>query len=163
MSEPVLLVSGVPGSGKSSFARWLAENKGYLHLDFDHGDFEKHRLHRLFDEFALSDSDQFVAELLKTDAPVCLDWGFPPRLLWIVRKLADAGVSIWWFDADPEVAKKHFLHRADVSEAAFDEQIANITASRGAIMEVFGDRVISAFRADRTHVPCEEIYVQLFK
>src|SRR5438093_949094 len=116
MSSPILLLSGLPGSGKSSFARWLAKSKGYVHLDFDHGDLEKQCLHRLFDEFVFSRSEQFIANLLEIEEPVCLDWGFPPRLLPIVHRLADAGVGIWWFDADPDVAKKHFLRRGDVSE-----------------------------------------------
>ena len=163
MAKPILLLSGIPGSGKSSFARWLAKNKDYLHLDFDRGDLEKHGLHGPFDKFASSGSDQFIVELLKAHPPVCLDWGFPPRCLWIVRRLADAGVNVWWFDAEPEVAKKHFLSRGDVHETAFDEQIANIKASRGAIMELFGDRVISALNADGTHVSCEQIYAQIFK
>jgi hypothetical protein len=132
-------------------------------VDFDHGDLQRHNLEKLFHEVESSGSQQFIIELLERGAPVCLGWGFPPRCLWIVRRLADAGVNVWWFDAEPEVAKKHFLHRGDVPETAFDEQIANIKASREAIMELFGDRVISALNADGTHVSCEQIYAQVFK
>jgi adenylate kinase family enzyme len=46
MSKPILLLSGVPGSGKSCYGRWLAKNKAYLHLDLEHGDLERHGLER---------------------------------------------------------------------------------------------------------------------
>jgi hypothetical protein len=163
MSKPILLVSGIPGSGKSSFARWLGKNKGYLHVDFDHGDLQRHNLEGLFYELESSGSQQFIIELVKRDVPVCLDWGFPPHCLRIVRRLVDAGVEPWWFDANPEVAKKHFLSRGDVSETAFDEQIANIKAAQPAIMELFGEHVISTLNADGTHVSGEQIYAEIFK
>jgi hypothetical protein len=161
MSKPILLLSGIPGSGKSSYGRWLVGNKGYIHLDFDQGDIEKHGLAKLFGEFASGRSDQFIAALLKKDAPICLDWGFPPSCLPIVQRLADAGVDAWWFEAEAQLAKKHFLHRGTVSEAAFNEQMTNIDASRGAIMKVFGQHIVHALKPDGTHVSCEEIYAQM--
>jgi hypothetical protein len=163
MSKPLLLLSGPPGTGKSSFGRWLEKEKGFLHVDFDHGGLQQHELETSFRLVESSKAQLFIAELLRRKEPICLDWGFPPRCLWIVRRLVDGGVEPWWFDADPEIAKKHFLSRGDVHEAAFDEQIAKIKASRGAIMELFGDRVISALNADGTHVSCEQIYAQIFK
>jgi hypothetical protein len=51
-------------------------------------------------------------------------------------------------EAEPQLAKKYFLDRATVSEATFNEQMANIEASRRAIMELFGEHVIDAFRED---------------
>jgi shikimate kinase len=30
-----LLVCGIPGSGKTTYCRWLAQQKGFDHLDFD--------------------------------------------------------------------------------------------------------------------------------
>src|SRR5438874_4555109 len=163
MSARILLLSGIPGSGKSSYGRWLVHAKGYLHVDFDHGDLQRHGLADLFHEVESSGPERFIAELLRRDTPVCLDWGFPPHCLWIVRRLAEAGVDLWWFEADRELAKKHFLNRPNASEAAFEEQMANIEASRDAIMKVFGQNIIPALKADGTHTPCAEIYVQMFK
>lgn len=163
MSKPILLLSDVPGSGKSCYGRWLTKNKAYLHLDLENGDLEKHGLERLWDEFWSSRFDGFISALLEIAAPVCLDWGFPPRCLSIVRRLADAGVELWWFEADPQLAKKYFLDRATVSETAFNEQMANIEASRRAIMDLFGQHVIRVFREDGARVPYEEIYAQMFK
>jgi hypothetical protein len=163
MSKPILLLSGIPGSGKSCYGRWLAKNKAYLHLDLEHGDLEKHGLERLWDEFWSSRSDRFIAALLENSCPICLDWGFPPRCLPIVQRLADAGIELWWFEADPQLAKKFLLDRATVSEAAFNEQMANIEASRRAIMELFGQNVIRPFREGGARVPHEQIYAQMFK
>jgi hypothetical protein len=46
--------------------------------------------------------------------------------------------------------------RGDVSEDAFDEQVANIAASREAVDNLFRDRIITAIKADGTRAPCEE-------
>ena len=132
-------------------------------MDLEHGDLEKHGLQHLWDEFWSSRSNGFISALLETAAPICLDCGFPPRCVPIVRRLADAGVELWWLEADTQLAKKYFLDRATVSEAAFNEQMANIEASRPAIMELFGQHVIRVFREDGARVPYEEIYAQMFK
>src|SRR5713226_779064 len=162
MSKPILLFSGIPGSGKSSYGRWLARTKGYLHVDFDHGDLERHSLLDSFREVESSGPERFIAQLLRIDTPVCLDWGFPPHCLWIVRRLVGAGVELWWFEADRGFAKRHFFDRGNVSEAAFEEQMANIETSRRDIMEVVGPHIVHALKSDGTHVPCEEIYAQMF-
>lgn len=162
MSRPILLLSGIPGSGKSSYGRWLGHTKRFLHVDFDQGDLQKHFLLDSFREIESSGAERFIAQLLGLDSPVCLDWGFPPHCLWIVHRLAETGVNLWWFEAEKGLAKKHFLSRPKACEAAFDEQTANIEASRGAIMELFGDHIVHALRPDGTHVPSAKIYAQMF-
>jgi len=162
MSKPLLLLSGLPGTGKSSFGRCLEKEKGFLHVDFDHGGLQQHELETSFRLLESSGARLFIAELLRRREPICLDWGFPPRCLWIVRRLVDGGVEPWWFDADPEIAKKYFLERGDVSVSAFDEQVANIKAARETIMEVFGDRIISVLKLDGTRLEYDAIYAQIF-
>jgi shikimate kinase len=163
MSRPILLLSGIPGSGKSSYGRWLAAKKQFLHLDLEEGDLKKFRLEELWNAFWSAGRDGFVEALLDHAAPICLDWGFPPNCLPIVQRLIDAGVEGWWFEAKPQPAKKHFLRKRPLAEADFNKQVKNIEASRPEIMTLFQQHIIQALQADGTHVPCEEIYAQMFK
>jgi adenylate kinase family enzyme len=34
-TTPITLICGIPGTGKSTFARWIEEKKGFLHLDVE--------------------------------------------------------------------------------------------------------------------------------
>ncbi len=37
MTARLTIVWGIPGAGKSTFARWLASNKRFTHIDTDAG------------------------------------------------------------------------------------------------------------------------------
>jgi hypothetical protein len=161
MSKPILLLSGIPGSGKSSYGRWLAANKQYVHLDFEEGDLNKFGVEELWNNFWSAGRPGFVEALLRNAAPICLDWGFPANCLPIVRQLAEAGVELWWFEADPRLAKPHFLNRRPKGEADFNEQVTNIEKSREEIMGVFANHVVHALTSDGKHAPCQEIYAQM--
>jgi hypothetical protein len=39
--QPPVLISGIPGTGKSSLGRWCAENRGFVHIDAEHGGIAK--------------------------------------------------------------------------------------------------------------------------
>ena len=120
------LISGIPASGKSTFCRWLEENKGFLHLNVEEdGVLERHGLatawEALFDKGATA--APFVEALERFKRPVAIDWGFPPECLDIVRKLFDAGVMLWWFAADWAVARRKFKERGTLPVELFDIQI----------------------------------------
>lgn len=80
-----LLVSGIPGAGKSTFARWLGVEYSFHHVDID------------FDRYP------DASAWLKMPR-VVVDWGFPPNCLPFVRDLVANGFSHWWFDGDRQAA-----------------------------------------------------------
>jgi hypothetical protein len=134
------LISGIPASGKSTFCRWLEENKGFLHLDVEkNGVLDQHGLatawDTLFDTSATA--APFIEALDKFKRPVVIDWGFPPEHLNTVRKLFDAGVMLWWFAADWAVARRKFKERGTISMGHFDIQIRKIEAALPEINALF--------------------------
>lgn len=164
MAKPIIFVAGVPGTGKSSYGRWLAKTKGFTHVDMEHDDLDTHGFRKSWDEFtAPPRSTRFISELLSHRSRVCLDWGFPPQCLPIVRRLAEAGLDLWWFEASAALAKKYFLQRGTVLEAAFDKQMEWIESARGQIMPLFGDHVITAITSDGAYLKNEDIYAQMFE
>ena len=126
-----LLISGIPASGKTTFCRWLEENKGFLHLDVEKpGVLDRYGLatawNALFD--ANTPAASFVQALDKFKRPVVIDWGFPPEHLNTVRKLFEAGVMLWWFAADWAVARRKFKERGTIPLGLFDIQTEKIDA-----------------------------------
>jgi hypothetical protein len=119
-----LLIAGIPGTGKSAFSRWLAENHGFAHFDVDW------------------QSHQRPMEDWLTEPLLVIDWGFPVSQLGTVRSLVQRGVSQWWFDGDRDAALASFLARRTVSKLAWDAQIAAIDAEWANISAVFDHRII---------------------
>ena len=106
-----------------------------------------------------------------------LNWGFPARELLTVRALADAGVSLWWFDGDRAVARKVYEERAKqqlarqvgkspVEQARdlqdkmfkFDNQYYGLSQNKAKIEPLFSGHVITTLRPDGTFMENEEIF-----
>jgi hypothetical protein len=129
-TRTVILLSGIPATGKTEFAKYLARKHGYAHYDLEchpagwpHPD-----LHPIF----LQSRSAFVLELKKLHARVALDWGFPPSCISWVDELQSSGVLLIWFDGDIPAARKSFQQRGsskgDVRN--FDVQVDAIKAAR---------------------------------
>jgi hypothetical protein len=94
----VLLISGVPASGKTHFGAWLERTKGFIHIDYEK---EMPRLKRegLWPTWAgfLSsrNAKPFVEALRALGSPVVWDWGFPPEAIAAVGTLKREGFQIW--------------------------------------------------------------------
>src|SRR5437773_12129207 len=96
------LISGIPATEKSAFCKSLEETKGFLQLDVEKtGALDRYGLATawaaLFD--ASASAAPFIEALEKFKRPVVIDWGFPPEHLRTVRKLSEAGITLWWFAA----------------------------------------------------------------
>src|SRR4029077_6677540 len=91
-NQRLVLISGIPGTGKSCFANWLHENHGFVHLDVDA-------------QGQLPSTDWLLQQ-----NRLVIDWGFPanePRLstmIEIIQSWISVGVEHWWFDGDREAA-----------------------------------------------------------
>lgn len=92
--QNLMVVWGVPGSGKSHFARWLVANKGYAHAETDAG---------------LQAALEQASVALERGRPAVIEWGVyvEPNAIGTVRQWRDQGADPWWFDADPRAAAFH--------------------------------------------------------
>jgi hypothetical protein len=120
----LLLLSGIPAAGKSSFGRYLAREHAFAHYDLEcHPRGWPHpELKPVWD----SSRKHFVAQLRVLHERVALDWGFPPACVFWVHELLSTGVRLLWFAADIKHAQRLFDERGGIPVASFDAQIRAI-------------------------------------
>jgi len=157
-----ILVCGIPGSGKTTYCRWLAQQKGFDHLDFDEllsGRGAPAHLGLIV--LVKTNPKDFVHKLSRRKLTV-IDWGFRPTDISLIRVLQAGGIAVWWFDGDREAALQSFTARGTVSLEAFRTQMSAIETAWSQIKEVIGDRLINAVARGPTHLPPERIFVEMF-
>lgn len=129
-----ILLTGVPGTGKTAVGDHLQKNYGFTHYDF-----EDMPTLNLFSQ----DKSGFITKAL-TKEKVVISWGFMPyhqaeHVLEIKRR----GFSLVWFDGNRVAAFREFTRRGTVSEAAFLHQMSNITSSK--VVDIIRPRIINPF------------------
>ena len=156
----ILLISGVPASGKSYFCEWLERTAFFLHFDVEKdGRLEQRGLKLLWDRcFTMGTPGPFFKALRALGSPVVLNWGFPPEWLSVVAALKREGVSIWWFDADHAAARRAFIERGDVPLECFDRQMPKIVRAWPSIKTLFEPNIVATLNADGKRSSPEELF-----
>jgi hypothetical protein len=123
----VVLVCGMPATGKTTFASWLAGVYSVPHFDLEvfPGGWPLPAFKPIWDR----SPHEFVRILRREHNGAVLDWGFPPRCLPTISLLAAEEVSILWLSAPVLFARRSFIRRGTGNISDFDTQIAAIQAS----------------------------------
>ena len=160
---PKILISGIPGSGKSTYCRWLEQEKGFIHLDFDellNGRGSERKL--MLIQHLSNTAVDFIRAIAEEKRPIVIDWGFPVAGLSLIRLFKLSGITIWWFDGDRAAAEESFIRRGTVPLEAFRAQMRSIAQGWSQIEEVIGDNVIYAVNAGPSYATPEIIYQRMF-
>lgn len=125
MTAPrLLLLTGVPGTGKTTMADYLRDVHGFRHLDFEHA--------ATFRRFLRRGDARFrdrVEQMLAGRYDTVISWGFVPGTqLEAVLHLRSVGFHWFWFDGNREAARAAFLARGDVPLELLEQQLARIDA-----------------------------------
>lgn len=132
-----ILITGIPGTGKTAVGEYLRQHHGFSHLDFEDG--------ATLATFS-QDKDGFIANALKQKKAV-ITWGFMPyHQAKHVIKIKKMGFSLIWFDGNRIAAFREFMKRGTVSEAAFFHQMSNITSSN--VIDVIQPKIVNPFDKD---------------
>ncbi len=161
----LVLLSGIPGTGKSTYGRWLAQRHGVLHLDIENGDLERHNLAQAWGASVVAPAaspQPIVDALRRLNRHVAFDWGYPPVWLPFVMAMHRAGVTTWWFDGDRAAARRRFLKRGTVSVQALDIQMQGIAAVDSDIRTFYGERIVEVIGADGIFTDPDVIYRRMF-
>lgn len=135
-----LLVAGIPGTGKSTFARWLVSEHGYVRCPSG--------------EEPGTNFFRDIDEARQTSENVVIDWGFPVGMLDTVRLLIASGVEPWWFDGDRDAALEAFLARTGhpATRAAWDVQLGSIEEHWDNLASTFEGRILDVISTGPVHV-----------
>jgi|GEM_PF-1689019 len=146
-----LLVSGVPGTGKTTLANYLEVGYGFFHVDMEADEFTHRK------EFS-RDPTAFLG-MLTAHKDVVLSWGFRPfKDRPAVEKLIEAGFSVIWLDGDRVASFRNFMARENnnpMNEATYYEQLYAILITR--IAETLALRPINPYTSTGDFRQTEEI------
>jgi hypothetical protein len=141
-----LLITGIPGTGKTTLGHHLNTSRGYTHFDLE----DRETLSRL-----TAPQSSFLYKVISTIGDVVVTWGFPVND-WAVTQvvlLRANGFHLVWFDGDRSIALKIFNRRGDVPEWLFHRQIASIESTK--IIHRLQPRIVDPFGADGEIKPLE--------
>ncbi len=164
MAQPIVFLSGMPAAGKSTFGRWLRDNRHYTYVDMENegpDGLSEQGLRPTWEQFIRdSNAFSFVQTLEARPGPIALDWGFPIGCLNIVRLLCEQNVRSWWFTGDRLRLREAFV-AAGKGDVQFDAQYADLSVRWSEIAPIFAARIVRTVLPDGTRMSCEEIHRQI--
>ena len=144
--QAFIVLTGVPGTGKSTYASWLHQTYGFVHQDVDRQGLP---------------SGSVLAR-----RPLVVDWGFPanePGLtdcIALIRTWRTTGAKVWWFDGDRDAALASFLKRGTVPKQSWDCQMRGINDNWSKIEAAIDGRVDTISSTRR--LTSEEVFSHMF-
>jgi len=151
----LLLLTGIPGTGKTTIGNYLADFRSFQHLDFE----DPLRLMTL----QLNEDAAFrqqVTALVATPKDTVVTWGFVPNSqLTNVLTMREMGFDWVWFDGNRSAARRVFTERATVPVSVLDYQMSEI--AKHINLDELRPRIINTFNADGTFRAPEEIVSEL--
>jgi len=168
----LLVISGVPASGKSTYCEWLAA-RGWVFINHDRANLSTRPIDQTWWNLVISGrAADFVQVVATGKQDVALEFGFPTDLLPQVQLLKAAGAQHWWFEANHQTARALFIARNDewtrqgrqdlvIPIMAFDKYVHDIVTHRDEIREVFAPTIIETLQPDGRRLPVEEIHRQV--
>lgn len=149
-----LLLSGIPGTGKTTVADYLAEHFGYTHVDIEADSFRARR--------ELEQNSEGFLGKLNTSKNVVLSWGFGPFMdRPTVDKILVAGFQFVWLDGDHVTSLQNFLKRErndPHKEADYYGQMQMILATE--IVERLHPLLVNPFSGEQFR-PVEDIAAEI--
>lgn len=138
----LILLCGIPGTGKTTLGDHLRAAHGFLHINR-----EQVRWSML--------TEEFVRILRERGQDVIISWGFWPGIDDSeVRELQRCGFRMVWFEGDGVAALRHFNARGTVPEHLFHEQMQRIAQLD---VQSFGALAIDPFNAQGEFEPVDEL------
>lgn len=136
----LLLLTGIPATGKTEMGNYLSEHHGFKHLDFE----TPSALMTYLGGSKATFRHQ-VEDLKLQSRDVVVSWGFIPDVqLEYVLLFRDLGFRWIWFDGNRALALEEYL-REGRPRAAWDVQLGKIERFVDPVMDDLGPETVNAF------------------
>lgn len=133
----IILISGIPGTGKSFLGDYLAE-----HHEFTHVDLEVQAGLQYLTLLQQKDFDGFVEQVSNLGDRIALTFGYPPEWLPVIEQLAVRGVVTAWLDSPLIFSRKHWKPEPGQDPGTYTIQIAKIIDAHEKLDAFYGARKI---------------------
>jgi hypothetical protein len=117
----IILISGLPGTGKTFIGDHLADHNGFRHLDLESRDGQA-----LIDLLQQQRFDDFVREVAPNGEDVVLTFGYPPELLPVIEQLGIRGIKPIWLDAPILFSRRNWRPEPRQDPRSYGFQMAKI-------------------------------------
>lgn len=164
----LVVLWGVPGAGKSTFARWLVQEMGYEHVETDAAvlDGPATALQRAWITAGNARGIEAFVEAVGGNAlPVVVEYGMwaDDDHLVHLGYLRQLGAEPWWFDGERSAAKEAWREKNRragrlIEDAIWDRVVGVIDQNWAHIEAFFGSRVLRTIEPECHHVPAADTY-----
>jgi hypothetical protein len=138
----LLLITGIPATGKTCMGEHLRELHGFKHADFEGPQLG----HYLPDGITLDRAR--IEQLKQQGRDAVITWGFvPDTQLAAVLVFRDLGFRWVWFDGDRESALREYLALGRL-KSDWDRQLGKISAYIDPWMDSLAPVIVNTFDAD---------------
>ncbi len=148
----LIIISGIPCTGKTSFGDWLKDEHEYFHFDFEK-ESKNGIFHPLLENIQFKNIDTNLIKLLSTlSNKIVITWGFPPNeyCFNIIENFQNSGFQPWWFSTDMDIARNYYIQRDGLknTELFFDIQAKKLTATEDRISSIYKQSKIETLTKD---------------
>jgi shikimate kinase len=124
----IILLTGIPGMGKTKIGNHLKNNYDFYHIDIENPEKNSSSEFINFRHDNIS-PELLIKEIIKRNRDAVITWGFYPVVNdYVIKRLQDLGAKMIWLDGNRDLAKKFWKQRDDPisDERLFDMQIQRI-------------------------------------
>jgi hypothetical protein len=167
LRQRLLLISGMPATGKTHYCGWLAEHHGYRHFEFNRDPEVRGHIASLITQERVGTSSDVICESIENvlipflspdGAPAVLDFGFPPHCLPLVCMLKATGFSVWWFHANLDIARREYIRlEGDAAAPFFDRQADAVSHSWPQLKVTLKPNILTTLDDDGSRMPPKRI------
>lgn len=150
----MLFLTGWPACGLAEFGAWLAEHRGFQHLDLDDDDPEHRDLRSAWDQHLPASAPRLIRTLHARGDRWVITGERPADHLPCLGALREAGVSVWFLQPQLEGhSRQRWLARAreddpEAKPAAWDKLADAIRRNARELRPHFRNRCVDALAVD---------------
>lgn len=133
----IILISGIPGTGKTFIGNYLEE-----HYGFQHTDLESQAGRATRDLLQRKQFKKFLREVSNLGNLNVLTFGYPPEWLHLVEQIARRGVKTIWFDAPILFSRKYWHPEFGEDPISYNLQLSKIIDNHESLNTFYANRKI---------------------